>query len=115
MVKRKTEEIKEREDINVKVEEGKRERLSWSRRRGGVGGGGMVCFCVHTCKHFRDADRRRLEHWCSSQFGREEITRVGAALGSICRKSPSCFARSQSPLHFPCSVEMGRAEKQMGV
>lgn len=46
MVKRKTEEIKEREDINVKVEEGKRERLSWSRRRGGVGGDG-VFVCIH--------------------------------------------------------------------
>lgn len=48
MVKKKTEEIKEKEDINVKVEEGKRGRVSQSRRRrGGVGGGDGVFVCIH--------------------------------------------------------------------
>lgn len=46
MVKRKTKMIKEKKDINVKVEDGTRGRVSM-RRRGGVGGGDGAFVCIH--------------------------------------------------------------------
>lgn len=46
MVRKKTEEIKEEEDINVEVEEENGGRVSWSRRKGEVGGW-VVCLCAY--------------------------------------------------------------------